>query len=387
MKTWQASIVLAVLTAIAIALVMRPMPVADRLAIIQIGDKLPPLAEELSDEAPEILWLMIEYADDPLLLLKAQSALLRYPELSREVLPLYGFEPEFKQVLAEYGEQVVLPIHYFLTNEVRSVQAMHYATSKYREAKGVARRAMGLIEGETEGSVELENETDQPESGAGGLSDIQRGWYAVNFIDAEGYDFLGQFRADATGQPQWMQVERYLEAHTGFFVGGIRDLGAAWQMDMERTWWDYGEAALDFIVVGTGLKLARGAMATMAGAKGSTRSLRVPLRARRAVLSARMVLGKVTRVGLVVLMVANPVLINDVFVSLAAMLGLPAWVVQVLGWSLLLSPVFYVASRLYRYFARPLVALLAITAALLSRGLAEGRGEEETVRLKRGAMT
>lgn len=127
MKTWQASIVLAVLTAIAIALVVRPMPVADRLAIIQIGDKLPPLAEELSDEAPEILWLMIEYADDPLLLLKAQSALLRYPELSREVLPLYGFEPEFKQVLAEYGEQVVLPIHYFLTNEVRSVQAVYFA--------------------------------------------------------------------------------------------------------------------------------------------------------------------------------------------------------------------------------------------------------------------
>src|SRR3546814_20335414 len=56
------------------------------------------------------------------------------------------------------------------------------------------------------------------------LSSEDRGWYAVQFIKAEGYDFLGQFVMNAKADVSWIQTERVLEGINSFFAGGLKGL-------------------------------------------------------------------------------------------------------------------------------------------------------------------
>src|SRR3546814_13561011 len=56
------------------------------------------------------------------------------------------------------------------------------------------------------------------------LSSEDRGWYAVQFIKAEGYDFLGQFVMNAKADVSWSQTERVLEGTNSLFEGGLKGM-------------------------------------------------------------------------------------------------------------------------------------------------------------------
>jgi hypothetical protein len=66
--------------------------------------------------------LLLDYANNDSLLLKARLALLRYPELARRILPVYGAEPEFQEVLLTYGEVAIPVIGYFMDHELTSLE-------------------------------------------------------------------------------------------------------------------------------------------------------------------------------------------------------------------------------------------------------------------------
>lgn len=364
---------LSVLTALAITFTARTMPIEDRLAEIHVKKALPEFADSLATESPEIQWLMLEYADDRLLLLKAQAALLKYPEIAREVLPLYGYEPEFRKILTEYGEQVLLPVHHFLNNEIWSVSALHYTSTKYSQAKEAAgrtfRRQSEAAANDSEEPA-MEGEAVKEDSG---LTDIQRGWYAVNFIEAEGYDFLGQFVVDASGQSRWVQSERFVEGVTAIFTGGVRDLEAKWRADEERTLAGYGWAGLDLVFIGAGLKLARAGKSVATAGKVTTRASRgLSVTARFSRIGGTLM--KHARwakwpagIGVGVLAITNPGLINDALALLADVFGLPAWLVQLVGWSLILFPVLAVVSVLFKYLVRPVILVFSGLVNVLMR--------------------
>src|SRR5690606_36555805 len=182
MKALIAASLLALISALAIAGSHPPRTLEAQLLHLQLARSMPEAADELANEPAEVQALFLAYADDSVLLAKAMLALLRHPDMARPVLTAFGDQPLFQDVLRRYGEDVVLPIHYFLTNEVSSLEVMHGIGATAQSAFGAVRNMW-----RSEPSDASVDDT---------LTPHDRGWHAVQFLDADGYDFLGQFVVD-----------------------------------------------------------------------------------------------------------------------------------------------------------------------------------------------
>lgn len=418
----------AVLVAAVVSFGWEPVPLEEKLVRIQAESAFPELAAVLKDEPVEVHAVLLDYADDKVLLLKAQAALLKYPELARQILPLYGPEPEFREALLAYGESILPPINYFMTNEVRSIALTHYTAQKVQAAKSAVGRlwaskktpegaldeeattqalateedapitTTGTLAMADEGfqakSVELATSTDEASATedaaeaitegeqpvvaateaiepapdvASALTPEQRGWYAVNFIHGEGHDFLGQFTVDEDGQTKWIQTERLLEGINSLFASGIRTLETKVQTGQEVTAGDVGWAVVDVVsVVGATYLLRAGkAAATTTKATKST-----SFASRTAAFTSRV--ARAGRIGLNAakyakwpaiiatgyLVVNHPSILNDVMAGIAQVVGLPPLLVQLVGWTLILLPLFYIGSWIMRLVVRPAIAVL-----------------------------
>lgn len=340
-----------------------PVPVDHKLILIQAGEKLPGF-EGLENEPVDLQAALIDLGDDPLLLLKARAALMVYPELARSVFPLYASEPEFQRILRRHGEHVLPPIHYFLEHSVSTVEWMNRASVQLQRARDYFNELRGRPPEEA-----AQGDGAASDKGSGPLTPAERGWYAVNFIDREGADFLGQFQVSPDGETQWVQTERITEGVTGFFTGGIRQLESSYRLDGEVTASDIGWASVDVLVFASAVKFLRAGRAvakTTQGARVSTRSAAL---AARVTGSARLVLrsARYARwpavIGVGYLVVSHPSLINDFFAGVADVLGVPPMLTQLAGWLLILVPVFYLAS----WLLLPAIAVLRGLMAILYR--------------------
>ena len=360
MRSFLLALVLAVVGAALITGLSRPKPLETQLVHLQVEHAMPQYAGDLATEPAALQALLLGYADDPILLAKAHVALLRYPDISREVLLLYGDIPAFREVLARYGEDAILPIHYFLHNEVFTLEVMRSLGASARSAFEAARSLWSGDEGVTS------------ERATGPLTGEERGRYAIHFIEQEGYDFIGQFVLNAQGLVDRVQIERVLEAINRFFAGGLKGLETRYRRDEAIGIGDVGWAAVD-VAVGIGaFKLLRMGRAGAAGGRSLTFSQRSAVVGaglwRGTVVGSRLVKYGAPAI-LAYMAVRHPSVINSLLVSAAEKLGLPAWPVQLVGWTLVLLPVLLVL----RLILGPLVWLLAGTAAMLRR-VAPARG-------------
>ncbi len=359
MKKLRVLLLLALLSALGIALARPPLPYEERLVQLQLEQLWPEYAAELRDEPLELRALLVDYADDPLLATKARLALLRYPQMARPILQLYGAEPEFQHILRAYGENIVPPIHYFLSHDIRTLALIDQAGETWRALQEAA--------GRLQAALQARSPPPAAEAGSeGGLTAVERGWYAVLFIHDQGHNFLGQFVVRADGEVRWIQTERWLEAANALFLGGVRALETKHRLDQPIEAADWGWAAVD-VALGVGvLKVLRmGRAGAVAGRpmSFSQRSLALS----PALLRGSAVTARLARYGaplaLAYVALRHPSVLNSMLGRLAATLGLPVLPVQVLGWSLLLLPLLYLAQLLLR----PLAALLAVLGATLLR--------------------
>ena len=331
MKVFARIILLSMLGALLIAVLTRPKPLDEQLLHLQVVELMPQYARDVEAQPAQVQALLLAYADDPVLLGKARIALTRYPEIARPVFEAFGMNPSFRDVLRRYGEDVVLPIQYFLTQEVFTLELM-------RSMSDTARSVMGTLRGW------WSDELQQKEETRGSLSAEERGWYAIQFIETEGYGFIGQFVLTPDGRVGWLQTERVLEALNRFFAGGLTGLESKWRRDQSVNLGDIGWAAVD-VAVGVGafklLRMGRGASAG--------RSLSVSQRSaivgaglwRGSVVGAR--IAKYGAPALLAYMaVRHPSVINSLLAATAEKLGLPVALVQWIGWSLLLLPLVFV---------------------------------------------
>ncbi|GHD42963.1 hypothetical protein SAMN05216429_102122 [Marinobacter persicus] len=337
---------LALVIALVATVRSHPMPIEERLVRIQAEDSLGELPG-IENEPLELQAALLDMTDDELLFLKARAAYLRYPDMTRALFPLYGPEEEFQDVLRLYGEHVLPPIHYFLANPIGSIELMNNLADRYQSLKAYF------------GDGENPDATESPEAaGNAPLRPVERGWYAIGFIQHEGHDFLGQFVVDDQGEVKWIMTERVLENLNQFFASGIRNLEIRQRTGEEISAGDIGWASLDVLVGASTLKVLRLGRAIGVSSKGAARSTRSAALATRLVNGGRMMLksARYARwpavVGVGYLMVTNPGLISDLFAEVAEVLGYPAWAVQVVGWFLLLLPALYIGSWLYRAVAR-----------------------------------
>ncbi|NYT63329.1 hypothetical protein H0A66_13495 [Alcaligenaceae bacterium] len=351
MKYLISASLLAFLGALLITALYQPRRLEAQLLHLQIEQTMPEYASTLDAEPADIQALFLAYADDAVLLAKARLALLRYPDMARPILLRFGESQEFQEALRKYGEDVTLPIHYFLSHEVFTLELMRGMSETARSALATLRQLWS--------HAELDQAAvNKP------LSSEERGWYAVQFIRAEGYDFLGQFVTDAKGDVHWIQTERVLEGINSFFASGLKGLETKARRDEPIAAEDVGWAALD-VAIGLGaLKVLRMGKAAAAGGRSLTFSQR------SAAIGSGLWRGSVVGVRLVkygapavlaYIAIRHPSVINSLLGDIAGQFGLPVQLVQVVGWTLVLLPIML----LLRFVLGPFAWLMTGGASLL----------------------
>lgn len=350
---------MALLIAFILTVSSSPVPIEERLIRIQAEDTLREFSG-IEHEPLEVQAALLDMADDELLLLKARAALLRYPEMTRKILPLYGPEEAFRDILRRYGENALPPIAYFLRTPVGSIELMNTAAAKYQNV-------MDFFSGNGAAS---ENITSAE---ADNLLPVERGWYAVQFIQDEGHDFLGQFLVSDQGEVIWVTTERVMKNINQFFTSGIRNLEIQHRTGADISATDIGWASVDVLVFASALKMLRVgrtvAVSTKSAAKG-TRSAALAARvgnSGRVLLSGARYAKWPALIGAGYLVIAHPGIISDLLAEVADVLGYPAWLVQFLGWLLILLPGLFIAKWVIRLLLLPTIAVLSSLAAGLSR--------------------
>lgn len=354
MRKLQLILGISVIVALLSTVTSRPMLIEERLIQIQAENTLREFPR-IEKEPLEVQAALLDMADDELLLLKARAAYLRYPAMTREVFPLYGPEPEFREILRLYGENILPPIHYFLSKPVGSIELMNDLASKYQAA-------LEFFTGgeETDNSTGGQQNTSRKEK----LTPEERGWYAVRFIQEEGHDFLGQFVFNEQGDVIWVRTERVLENINQFFASGIRNLEIQHRTGDDVTASDIGWASVDVLVFASALKVLRVGRAVAVSSRGAARGTRSAALAARLTTSGRMLMTTARYakwpavIGVGYLVVTHPGIINDVLAEVAEVMGYPVKLVQFLGWMLILLPVLYIGSWVFRLIVRPALGLL-----------------------------
>lgn len=351
MKTLFMASLFAFLGALLITSLYKPTPLEAQLVHLQVEQVLPEMANELTAEPAELQAIFLVYADDPVLLAKARLALLRYPDMAKPIFLAFEDSQEFRNVLRRYGEDVILPIHYFRTHEIFTLELMRGVSETTRSALSALQR--------------LWNDNGAARNRAdGALTSDERGRYAVQFLKEEGYDFLGQFVVDPKGDVAWVQTERVLEGINSFFAGGVKGLETKLRRDEAIAVGDVGWATLD-VAIGVGaLKVLRLGKTGAAGGRSLTVSQRYAALGsglwRGSVIGTRLVKYGAPAV-LVYIAIRHPSVINSLLGSVAETLGLPVGLVQVVGWTLVLLPILL----LLRLVVGPLAWVLAGIASLL----------------------
>ncbi|WP_228257299.1 hypothetical protein [Marinobacter sp. NP-4(2019)] len=350
MKKFTVILGVGLLLAVFASYASRPVPIEQKLVSIQAREAWPGF-DRISNEPIEVQAAVLDLGEDPVTRLKAQAALLVYPDMARTILPLYASEPEFREVLRTYGEQALPPIDFFLREPVSSIEWMNMAARQYQRAKDYV--------------AELGGSPAAPEEPAtqDALTPEERGWYAVNFIRNEGHDFLGQFVVDPEGETQWVQTERVTEGITRFFTSGIRQLEANYRTGEEISASDVGWASVDVLVFASAVKViraGRNVARTTQGARISTRSAALAARmtggGRLLLSSARYAKWPVI-IGAGYLVVRHPSVINDFFAGVADVLGVSPLAIQIAGWLIILIPAMYIVS----WLLRPVMTLFRMT--------------------------
>lgn len=310
---------------------------------------------------------MTQLAWDPLLVLKVKAAMLRYPAMARELLPIYASSSEFKEILREYGEPVLPAIHYFFSNPIYSIEWMSKAGKQYESIK----------------SWFVNSENDPPASEpapevAQSLTPADRGWHAIQYIRAEGHDFIGQFVVNPEGQVEWIMTERVIEGLTQFFSSGIRQLETRYKMDEQIGASDIGWASLDVLVFASTVKVLRVGRNVAVTTQTASRGTRSAALTARVISGGRLVLNGARYakwplwLGGAYLVFTHPSLINDFLAEVASIIGIPAFALQFLGWFLLLLPVLFLIRSLL-WFARPFIKIGLWSFSLLLRRMS-GQG-------------
>ena len=344
------------LAALATTLSWKPTSYVEQLIRIQAEQKLENIDAAVLDEPLQVQATLLDYAGDRELVLKAWIGLSKYRETARQILLLYGSEPEFREILKTYGDAVFPVIQYFRENEVWTVRAMDATGKAIVSVTEAAREFLRRLIGR-EQDIPAPVTPPKPIE----LGPAERGWYAVNFIRQEGHDFLGQFAVNKDKKAVWNQTDRFVKAFTSFFTSGVRNLETRHDLGEDITASDAFWAGLDVALIAVPAKLLISGKVVARSGKPLTLATRTRLVAPRFLEEGRIFrkFGAYGAAAATIYVIAShPSLLNSVFAELAELIGVSPWIVQAAGWSVVLAFLFYVFSWLLIPVARFLLFLL-----------------------------
>lgn len=338
----------------------------DQLLAVAVHQSFGNLAPKITQESPEIQALLLDYADNEPLLLQTRLALLSYPDLAHRILPTYGDEPEFQEVLLIYGEAALPTIAYFMNHDLTSLEIRRTMSEWMAQIK--------LLHSQRSTAGEQKAPPDESTESDSKLTAEERGWYAIHFLLEEGYDLLGQFAVSPDGTIEWVQTERVMEGISDFFFGGIRDLEAKWRQEDKIGGSDLGWAALDVVVIAGSIKLLKAFRTVKAARPAAATASTGGFSGRVAVFGSR-ILARGGRLGVsiakfgaipaaVYLMIRYPSLINATLAEFAGWLGIDPWLMQFLFWFLAISIALSMTALLLRPLSRVFRGMSWLTGSL-----------------------
>lgn len=355
MKRAYVLLALALLCATPIVLLSDSLSYEERLVRASLRSVLGSDTQQLFGEPSDLQALFVDYSDRPELVWKARIAISKYGDDARNILLAYGAEPEFQNILADYGEGVVPVIQYFQENEPFPDQMARIGEdvgSKAKEAYEAAKQRIGKPSAPAPENTQKDRSNHGP---------IEWGWSAVHEIREDGHNLLGEFAMDGKQKAKRIQVDRALKDVSAFFGAGLRTLETKYKLDQDLDSADLFWAGVDATVIMSTVKalravkfarageVARGTgMADRAakvegtlGASGKDLTLfnRTKLFANR--LIPKTWLGQAILKGgaaatLIYVVGTHPSLLNSLFAELATLLGVAPLLVQLLGWWLLI---------------------------------------------------
>lgn len=373
MKTFLAIVAGALLGALAIATLNGHEPLEERVVRLETEEALPGLADELAGWPAPVQRVFLDYAGDEELVLNARLALMKHPTLAPRVLTTFGHTSAFRHVLRDHGPAVVPPIHFFMRHEITTVWL----------SERIGDWLAGT--GDATGDGMLQAGAAEPVAGwREPVPPVRRGWYAMQFIDDEGHDFLGQFVTDDAGRVHWIQTERVATGTKRFLTSGLATLETKHRLDQERTAADYGWAAVDVLAPIATLKVLRAGKGAAAAGR-TARAARVTRAGSFAARSARV--GKYAvaagAVAGTAYVVTHPSVIGSIGAEVSDWLGYPRWLGSVGLWFLVLLPVLLLARLAWRWLGRPLYRLVALAIAALAALQERLPGHAREQRLRR----
>jgi hypothetical protein len=328
----------------------KPASYAEQLIRIQAEQELGPIDRAILNEPIEAQAMLLDYSGNKELVFKAWITLLKYQERGRDILLLYGSESQFKEILLRYGESVIPVIQYFREHDIWSIKARVTTENVVQSVSESAKRIRNRV---TENEHKNSNSIVQTQPGE--LGPKERGWYAVNYIKEEGHDFLGQFVVDKDNRVKWNQTNRTVKAVISFFTSGVRTLETKYDLGEDITASDAFWAALDVAVVVAPLKMLVAGKVVAPSGKELSLVTRTKLFAPRLVAKEQIFrkIGKYgPAVAIAFIAIRNPSLINSVFAEIAKLLGVNPWLVQFVGWVLIVTVILYPFSWLLKPLTR-----------------------------------
>jgi hypothetical protein len=295
------------------------------------------LSPEVESSPIEAQALLAKYG------MEAYIAERKYPGKAAKIYGLYGEEREFQEDIDRHGPTEVVPIiGYFLEHESLAMEAQAMigcGTSILRESFAAYAKLARCSES---------------------LSPEQRGWLAVLFIHDDGHDFLGQFAVRPDGTVVRLQVQRVASAVKSFLAGHMFDLEKKYGMGetvLARDWALAGAEAALLIMGGKGILSLIGRHA--AKAKLASSGMKMGVWAKAKILAPKVLGSRIVRWGTAgavgYLLVRHPAAFHSLVGIVAESIGLPAWFLQGLAWTVisfvlftLLHPVWRVAKGTMR---------------------------------------
>lgn len=357
---------LALLSAITIGVWSEPTPYADKLIHLQAEQRLAGIDRGILDQPLEVQAILLDYLGDGefdpktasgQLVMKAAIALAKYPASTREILKLYGTQPEFQDILRKYGECVIPVIKYFLVNDLYSLVVMDSLAKKVETVKEIVKTVLVVVwdfvtGGYTPPPVTSTQTVVKTEYGL-----MERGWYAIHSIHNEsgGHKFLGQFTLDKDDTAHWIQTDRLVSVLASFFTGGVSNIERKIQLDEAIDSGDIFFAAVDVIPFVAAVKLLRvGPLVTATGKEvgliGKTRVFGARLIPRSPFLKSLGVTG--AKLATAYVLVTHPGLINSVLGEIAKGLGIDPMMFQIACWFLFISVALYPFSWILKTLAK-----------------------------------
>lgn len=379
-KVWAFALI-ALLAASAIAYHTNHLSYDDLLVRIQAEKGLGYLGEDVLKQPPLVQAQLLSYSKNQPLTMQAWLALRKYPQQTPRILDWYGEDRDFQGILEQYGPETIPVIDYFVTHTIQSLNAINAvtqtATTIAQESKSMWHNLTGTAPTDTTSG---DQPTGQTQNKSIELTPEQRGWAAIQDIRLEGNHFLGQFDVDSAGKAHWNTTDRITQDVGRFLTSGIADVERKHDLNEKITATDIGWAAVDAVPVIAGLKLLKLGKAGAETAK-ETKALEAVAKTKAGKLAAKegkvaesvAKTGWIERTGLLArdlapsflrkaawlattyIVITHPELLSSLFVHLGNLLGAPAWLSLLLGWTsvfyILLFPFMWLLEKVIRYSA------------------------------------